>query len=129
MDKETIARQINYVASEIVRTITVDRKLNLKEGDLYDNRGKAESWTEEGTFWEENNYGYTYVFYANNVPVHKVDYENVEEVEILDAHEHEAELLVPAETKFRIVSVATDYDAEEMGYYQIDLELVSDANE
>lgn len=124
MNKEMIANKINHTAKEIVRTITTPRKLNLVEGEIYDNRGKAESWTEEGTFWVENDYGYTYVFYANNVPCHKVDYDNKEEVELLSAYEHENEVLVPSNTQLKIVSVATDYDAEEMGYYQIDLEYV-----
>ena len=55
------------------------------------------------------------------VPCHKVDYNNDEEVEILDAYEGEGEVLIPAGTKFKVLSVSTDDDYEEMGYYEVEL--------
>ncbi|WP_110954769.1 hypothetical protein [Anaerosinus massiliensis] len=125
MTKETLSKEINCKAN-ICRQISTDFQLELKVGDIYDNQGKAESWTIEGEFTVETLRKYNYAFFCNNVPCHKVDYENEEECEVLGCEdcEKEDEVLVPASTKMRITYVSTDLDAEEMGFYQVDLELI-----
>ena len=68
------------------------------------------------------------MFYCiNECPVHIVDYENEKETETLGATdcETEKEVLVAKGTKFRIISVSTDEDYEEMGYYSIDVEYIN----
>lgn len=122
--KQQIANEINYTAKSLVRQIGTDRKINLIEGEMYDNRNKPESWSEEGTFYIESDYDYKYVFYANNVPCHKVDYDNEEEVEILCAYECEDELVVSEKAMFEIEYVSTDDDFEEIGYYSVDLKFI-----
>ena len=125
--KSEIAKQINF-EGKIYRTINVDDKLNLKEGQIYDNRGRVESWCNEyGTFNPEINGEYQY-FFRCDVPVkgHEVDYENEEECEVLCAVgcEDECEVLILPSQKFLIKSVTTDEDFEEMGYYEVELEPV-----
>ncbi|MBN1079231.1 hypothetical protein DVV88_16365 [Clostridium botulinum] len=61
-----------------------------------------------------------------NAKGHEVDYENEEECEILDAEgcENECEVLIHKDTqKFIITFVSTDEDFEEMGYYEVELEV------
>lgn len=67
---------------------------------------------------------YEYVLYAKNVDCHKVDYENPQECELLDAEEGEGECLVPADTHFRIASVSSEDDFSEMGFYEVYLEKI-----
>ena len=127
MTKNEIANQTNANIKNIHRQISTNYKLELKEGDIIVLE-KAESWTDGGEFTVENEREYEYMFYCvNECPVHIVDYENEEETEILGATDCEAEkeVLVAAGTKFRIISVSTDEDYEEMGYYSIDVEYMN----
>jgi hypothetical protein len=127
LTKETIANQTNARLKGIARQINTNYELSLKEDDIIILE-KAESWTDGGEFTVENEKEYEYLFYCvNECPVHIVDYENEEETEILGATdcESEKEVLVAKGTKFRIVSVSTDEDYEEMGYYSIDVEYMN----
>ena len=127
LTKETIANQTNARLKGIARQINTNYELSLKEDDIIILE-KAESWTDGGEFIVENEKEYEYLFYCvNECPVHIVDYENEEETEILGATdcESEKEVLVAKGTKFRIVSVSTDEDYEEMGYYSIDVEYMN----
>jgi len=124
--RNELANQINYTGN-ICRTLAFDWKQDFKEGDIWDNKGRAESWQCEDSaqsFIPENNNKVRYVLYCENVPCHKVDYRNKNEVEFLEAVEGEGEVLVPAETKMRIVDISTDDDYKEMGYYEVHLELI-----
>ncbi|PHE99935.1 hypothetical protein COF81_09455 [Bacillus pseudomycoides] len=124
LTKKEIAQNINF-KGDIFRTIKVNSKLKLVPGELYDSQGKIESWAHGyGEFHVENHGEYEYTFYCNNVPCHEVDYENKIEVEVLDAVEGENEVLVLDNAIMKIVSVASDDDCKEMGYYQIDLEFI-----
>lgn len=126
MNKNSLAKNINHIAN-ICRTITTNWPLDLQIGELYDNRGQTESWQDETSqysFMPEQNGEYTYVFYCDNVPCHKIDYNNKTICDLLDAYREEGEVLVPANTKMKIVGVSTEEDFKMMGYYQIDLELV-----
>ena len=128
MNKEIIARDINYTAPNAARTIIV-RNNEYTAGQVFTTQ-KAESW-ESGSsqsFKCENDWGKELTFICADLPCHKVDYDNDEEVEILNAHEHEAEVLVPAGTTFKVTSVSTDGDYEEMGYYEVVLEFISNEN-
>lgn len=126
--KDKIAKNINHVA-DITRIISVNYELDLKEGDMYDNRGKAESWADRNLNTRKfipANKGIEYLFTADNVPVHKVDYKNKKETEALGAtgSESEGEVLVPSNAKFRITYVSSEYDYKEMGYYVVKLEFL-----
>lgn len=127
LTKETIANQTNANIKNIHRQISTNYKLELKEDDIIILE-KAESWSNDGYFNVETEREYEYCFVClNECPVHVVDYENEEETEMLGATDCEAEkeVLVAAGTKFRIISVSTDEDYEEMGYYSIDVEYMN----
>jgi len=128
MTKNEIANKINCKA-DLARIITLNYKGAFKAGDIYDNRGKAESWmgpdgTEDFDPLEKS---VEYVLYVDDIECHKVDYDNEEECDVLDAGgcESEGECLLPAETKLKIVSVSSDEDFEEMGFYEVELEKVN----
>lgn len=128
MTRNELANQVNYKGN-ICRTLAFAWKQDYKIGDLYDNKGRAESWQCEEcaqSFMPENNKKVQYVLYCDNVPCHKVDYRDKEEVEFLDAVEGEGEVLVPAETKMRITWISSDSDYYEMGYYEVHLELAGE---
>lgn len=129
MTKNDIAKKITGKYN-LCRTMAFYNKQDFRVGDLYDNWGRAESWSDEdctyGFCVENQTKKYKYVFMCENVPGHKVDYSNFEETEILAATgcESESEVIVPADTKMRIVYVSSDEDFEEMGFYCVDLELI-----
>lgn len=126
MTRNELANQVNYKGN-ICRTLAFAWEQDYKIGDLYDNKGRAESWQCEDSaqsFIPENNNKVRYVIYCNNVPCHKVNYKNKNEVDLLEAYKGEGEVLVPAETRMRIVDVSTEEDFREMGYYEINLELI-----
>jgi hypothetical protein len=126
MTKNDIANQINH-KTDIARTITTDWEMDFVVGQMYDNRGKAESWQDSksarSSYEPEIKREYTYVLYCKNVDCHAVDYDNDKEVDILNAYESESEVLVPAETKMKITYVSEDAD---MGYYVVELEVVNE---
>lgn len=126
MTKNEIADVINGSLKGIARQISTNYKLELKKDEIIVLE-KAESWSNNGEFTVETEREYEYCFVClNECPVHVVDYKNEEECEILGATDCEAEkeVLVPAGTKFRIISISTDDDYEEMGYYHIDVEYI-----
>ena len=128
MTKNEIANKINCKA-DLARIITLNYKGAFKAGDIYDNRGKAESWMgPDGTedFYPELRNSVEYVLYVDDIECHKVHYDNDEECDVLDAGgcESEGECLLPAKTKLKIVSVSSDEDFEEMGFYEVELEKV-----
>lgn len=127
LTKETIANQTNANIKQIFRQISTNYKLELKEDEIIVLE-KAESWSDNGEFTVETEREYEYCFVClNECPVHVVDYENEEETEILGATdcESEKEVLVAKGTKFRIISVSTDEDYEEMGYYSVEVEYLN----
>ena len=126
MTKNEIARDVNITANT-TRIVSFSSKYNFEVGEIYDNRGKAESWSLGGKFDIETSRKYVYLLKCQNVPCHKVDYTNVSECETLGASDckSEDEVLVPAETKMVITSAARDGDFEEMGYYEVEMELVN----
>jgi len=125
MTKNELANKINATLN-LCRVITSSDDCLFTVGEMYDNRGSAESWAgpDSQGFNCESDYGYEYALYVNDCPCHVVDYDNEEETDILDAFEAEGECLVPAETKMKIVSVSSKEDYEEMGYYEVRLEIV-----
>ena len=126
MTREELSRQINFCGN-LTRVLAFNWKQDFKEGDIWDNKGRAESWQcEECTqsFVPENGKKVVYVLYCDNVSGHKVDYSNQTEVEFLEAVEGEGEVLVPPETKMRITWISSDNDYYEMGYYEVHLELI-----
>ena len=127
MTKNEIANMTNGKLKGIARQIKTGYKLQLKEDDIIILE-KAESWTDGGEFTVENDNQYEYCFYCvNECPVHKVDYKNEEECEILGATDCEAEkeVLVAKDTKFRILYISSDESYEEIGYYSVEVEYIS----
>lgn len=123
MTKNEIARNTTGTEKVITRVLTSNYELVFTEDSIYDNLGKAESWSIGGEFTPETNGQYVYLLKAYNVPVHHVDYSNEEELEILGATgcEKEKEVLVAAETKLIVTWEPQDVDYEEMGYFVVEL--------
>ena len=126
MTKKDIAMNINHKA-DIARIIKTNYEIEFVEGEIYNNRGKIESWsdTERSTqaFNVENDGEYVYLITCKDVPCHLVDYNNEKECEILGAMdcEKEVEVLVLDTAIMRIDWVGSEYDVEEMGYKTIEL--------
>ena len=113
----------------------MDYKEDYKVGQIL-TAEKAESWTDGGEFTVETNKKYEYFFYCvNEVEVHEVNYDLLSEAETEEDEEYaeayyealgtdedscyEKEMLVPAGTKFEIVSVADDSAFKEVGYCEV----------
>lgn len=127
MNREELSNIINY-EGPVFRTISTDRKLTFVEGQIIDNLGNCWS-TQYGEFTVENDREFEYFFRCNNnVKGHEVDYENVELCEGIGAIdcERECEVLVSNNQKFKVVYVSNDDDFKEMGYYEVELEVVND---
>lgn len=128
MNKEMLAKQINDKVEDISRLIKVDYLLHEElEEDQVIILEKAESYSDGGQFEVENDNEYTYLFkIINEVPVHRVDYDNEEEVYELGAEgcEEEKEVLVPAGAMLKVSWIGSELDMEEMGYITIELEFV-----
>ena len=126
MDKKEIAQKINHTA-DLGRVVKTNYQLDLAEGQIYDNRGKCESWSDRDlcteAFISETDGEYTYIFYCDQVPCHKVDYANKQECDVLGSCDcaSEAEVLVLDTAVMRIVDVGNDDDFEEIGYYPVRL--------
>ena len=129
MTKNEIANNINAV-KDLARIIKTNWEMDFTEGEIYNNQGKAESWSDRSNsgqaFVPESTGTITYVLYCDQVPCHAVDYNNAKECEIIGATdcEDEAECIVPIDTKMRITYVSDEYDYKEMGYYVVEMEIV-----
>ena len=125
--KLEISKEINF-EGKVCRSIKVDEKLNIEIGQEYKFFHEVESWGDQYSEFRVENYNeIEYFFTCKNAKGHKVDYEDEEEVEILDAEncENESEVLIHKDTqKFIIKSVSSDSDFEEMGYYEVELEVI-----
>lgn len=127
MTKNELAKNINAEIIDISRTITSDYVIDFSVDEII-STVKAESWTDGGNFIPEWDKEYTYVFFCRNAcPVHKVDYNNKTELLILGAEDCsiEKEVLIPANTKFKVISVGTEADHDEMGYIIVEVEYIT----
>lgn len=126
MTKLEIAKDINFKGN-VFRTIAVDRKLDIKVGDEYNFFNEVESWcTKYGQFFIENDNNIEYFFRINEeIEGHEVDYFNDEECETLGCEgcDNECEVLITNDKKLIIKSISSDLDFEEMGYYEVILEI------
>lgn len=128
LTKDMIAKDTNAMIQGLSRLIETSYELDFEEGQVITVEN-AESWTNGGEFTVESTNDYTYCFsIENESPCHLVDYDNQEEVEVLSAEncEKEKEALIASGTKFVITYVSTDEDAQEMGYYTVELEYVEE---
>ena len=126
MTKNEIANQINSSIEDITRQIQTSYELDYSVNEIITTE-KAESWTDGGEFKVENPQEFTYIIRCiNKCPVHFVDYDNEDETFELGAEgcEYEKEVLVPANTKFRVTYVAPASDMNEMGYITVEVEYV-----
>ena len=128
MNKNDIAQQINCT-DNLTRIIMLDEKNFFEIGQIYDNKGKAESWAgkySSMSFLSEVNEGYKYVLQCENVPCHVVDYDNEDECDVLGCEgcESEGEVLVTASTKMKVIDIGDDGDYEELGYYPITMQII-----
>lgn len=116
----------NFVADYATRIIGVD-SIEYNEGDIIEVKNGYESWAYNSDMSfqiEDPNYEYEVVFTCCDLPCHRIDYNNKKEVQILNAVEGEGEVLVLTGTKFKVLSVSTEDDYKEMGYYEVELELI-----
>ncbi len=126
MTKNELAKNINAEIIDISRTITSDYLLDFTVDEIITTE-KAESWTDGGEFKVENPQEFTYIIRCiNKCAVHVVDYDNEDETDELGAEdcEYEKEVLIPANTKFKIISAGTEADHDEMGYIIIEVEYI-----
>ena len=126
MTKNEIANQINNNISDITRQIQTSYELDYSVDEMITTE-KAESWTDGGEFRVEDTKEFTYIIRCTNeCPVHVVDYDNENETYELGAEgcEYEKEVLVSANTKFRVTYVAPAGDMNEIGFVTIEVEYV-----
>ena len=128
MNKNEVAKKATG-RYDLARSIWINKR-KFKEweiGDIYNNYGDAESWAGgEGSFDSRtddlNAMFVEVVLIGENITAHKVNYDNLEEVDELTAFLEEDEYLVAAETKLRIIDISSDDDYEEMKYYIVEVE-------
>lgn len=123
--KEDIANDINAIVSEISREVWLSE--TPEEGTIWNNHGKAESWTDGGqySFAEDCTIpdAEPYILWIEGeIEVHKVDYLDEKECNILSAGHNEKEVLIPATTKLEVLSVS-ELD-EETGFGTIIMKVV-----
>ena len=132
MTKNEIANQINNSIEDITRQIQTSYELDYSVNEIITTE-KAESWTDGGEFRVEDTKEFTYIIRCTNeCPVHVVDYDNEDETYELSAEgcEYEKEVLVSANTKFRVTYVAPAADMNEIGFVTIEVEYIRvDENE
>ena len=124
MTKQQIAENINSCETLVRNIFLYD--FDMQIGQVYDNRGKCESWTiarfAEEDFSSDTASGIKVSLICDNVPCHSVDYDNTEECEILGATdcgtEHEA--IVSKDTKM-IISSIEDYREEGLNFIIVHL--------
>lgn len=162
-EKKNAIANLKNCRTDAMRIIEVDEELDLKIGEIWNNKGKAESWTDinddnaGSAFIPETKGKITYLLEVKNVEGYKLQYfsydklfetfyydENMEEdaadelahklsndevyvklMELLGSDgdmENEREILVPSETKMRIVETSDERD--ETGYIHVSLEIV-----
>ena len=126
MTKNEIANQINNSIEDITRQIQTSYELDYSVDEIITTE-KAESWTDGGEFKVEDPQEFTYIIRCiNKCAVHVVDYDNEDETYELGAEdcEYEKEVLVSANTKFRVTYVAPASDMNEMGFVTIEVEYI-----
>ena len=124
MTKNQIALDKNFITNRISRQIQVDEKLEYQVGDII-TLDDATSWTDGGEFKVETPKEFIFIFWINNsVDIHKVDYENEQECEILGCEDcyEEQEVLIEAGRQLRITKIIES--DEEVPYTTIETELI-----
>lgn len=123
--KNKLAENINY-EGEMYREMAFAVEQDYKVGDIVK---LGQSWTDGGNYsaWSEFG-GVKYGFYCKSGRGHKVDYDALtdDEAYLLGCEdcESENEILVSNEQEFRITSISTEEDFEEMGFYSVDVEMI-----
>ena len=128
MTRKDIANQINHIGN-LVRTISTHKRLFYTVGDIYNNRGKVESWQDSSAirkFKPETDGKFIYTFYCENVPCHKVDYENINECNVLNSLncDNECEVLVLETAKMVVTSFSIDNDCKENESHSVQLKFI-----
>ncbi|MGF7059300.1 hypothetical protein [Brassicibacter mesophilus] len=150
-EKKNLIANLKNIKTDIGRIICTNYELDIKEGQAWNNKGVATSWTDRNDdnseFKPEASRDIKYLLHVENeVAGYKVQYFNYDDLEELGLEEdeidelledevynqtmsllgsdadmkNEAEILVPAETKFKIKEIS---DArEDEGYIYILLE-------
>lgn len=143
--KSLIANLKNY-KTDVGRIIEVDHELAIREGQIWDNLNQATSWTDRNIdnveFRPEGGGEIKYVLHVEDkVEGYQVQYfpkgetDELDELAFDEVYEElmdllgsdgdmsdEAEILVPAETKFRIKEI--NDGREDIGHIEIILEEV-----
>ena len=133
MERREWAKQINCEVEELTRIQGTNWKEEWQYGDILTvGKDLGLSWIDGGNFTPENQTEYIYVIKATGtMKAHKVDYTNSQEVTDLGAEdcEKENEYLLTEGTKFEITYISSDDDFAEMGYYEVEVELVENEEE
>lgn len=130
MERRDYAKMINTTVEYLSREQGSNYTYDWQQGDILEvGKDVGLCWTDGGEFTIENDYEYSYVIkLTGKIKAHKVDYTNQQECYDLGCEgcEKEKEHLIPEGTKFRITSISTDDDFEEMGYYEVEAELIEE---
>jgi hypothetical protein len=162
-EKRNLIANLKNYKTEVTRIIVTDYELNIKEGQIWDNQGKATSWMDanaENTrqFIPETDRSIMYVLIVDGeVEGYQVQYFSYDKLfeyfyydldmeedqadelayqlandevylklmELLGSDgdmENEAEILIPAETQFRIKEI--NDGREDVGYIEVILEQI-----
>ena len=98
--------------------------ITLKEAKSFAGQDAGEEFQVETSFDDQV---VNVVFNCDDaVLAHKVDYQDKDEVETLGAVKGEDEYLVPAGTHFKITYSSNEDDIAEMGYFEVDIEQISE---
>lgn len=145
-EKKNLIANLKNCKTDIGRIISTDYELDIEEGQIWDNKGVATSWTDRNVdnveFRPEGGGEIKYVLHVvSEVEGYQVQYfpkgetDELDELAFDEVYEelmhllgsdgdmrNEAEILVPAETKFRIKEI--NDGREDIGYIEILLEEV-----
>lgn len=79
-EKKNLIANLKTCKTDVARVIVTNQELNIKKGDIWDNQGKATSWSDmndennNATFIPETTRAIEYVLKAENVEGYKVQY-------------------------------------------------------
>lgn len=125
--RNELAKNINFEGC-LYREMAFRCKQDYQIGSIYE---LGQCWSSGGDYVSDSCFGkYRYFFSCENGKGYKIDYEELDEKTAwelgidLDTCEGEQEVLVSSEQKFKILSISTDEDFEEMGVYMVEVEML-----
>lgn len=110
-EKKNLIANIKNIKTDISRVIAVDRELDLKVGDIWDNQDKSTSWTDDNKdlhsvgFQIENHNEIVYLLVAENIEGYEVQYLDFELLTDEGIDEDEAEEISEDETYLELMDL------------------------